>query len=348
MDNLTHSLFSSFLYRAYFESRMRTNLSLWIVGANLPDIDIVSLFWSRSAYLEHHRGITHSVVGILLEAPILALAFYLWSRRQKKPLSYTYLLFSSLITLATHPLLDWLNDYGIRPWLPFDNRWYYGDLLFVVDPLIWLLLGAGLYLTSKNSFRTKLFYGFIGTLIWLLVLSAPQPTGLFKLIWTALFLVVVITKRPQPSTTYTVVTGLLLCYLLLLAAMQQKALLLAASTMPSQARFSVSPTVANPFEWRVYAQDSDWFYYGRVNVLRNSTGQTISKIASYIRHPAAVKARMTSEGMVAFDFCRYPIVEIDTTQSRTRVTITDGRYTEPTEKQRKSFSTITVELSEQY
>ena len=37
--------------------------------------------------------------------------------------------------LASHFLLDYLISYGIRPWLPFSGRWYYGDFVFVVDPL---------------------------------------------------------------------------------------------------------------------------------------------------------------------------------------------------------------------
>ncbi len=27
--------------------------------------------------------------------------------------------------------------------MPFSRRWFYGDVLFIVDPWIWLFLGAG-------------------------------------------------------------------------------------------------------------------------------------------------------------------------------------------------------------
>ena len=35
--------------------------------------------------------------------------------------------------MATHPILDYANNYGLRPFLPFDGAWYYGDVLFIFD-----------------------------------------------------------------------------------------------------------------------------------------------------------------------------------------------------------------------
>ncbi len=31
--------------------------------------------------------------------------------------------------------MDWLNSYGVRLLMPFSNRWFYGDALYIVDPV---------------------------------------------------------------------------------------------------------------------------------------------------------------------------------------------------------------------
>ena len=37
-----------------------------------------------------------------------------------------------------------LNSYGVRLLMPFSERWFYGDALYIVDPWLYLLLGARL------------------------------------------------------------------------------------------------------------------------------------------------------------------------------------------------------------
>ena len=42
--------------------------------------------------------------------------------------------------MATHPLLDYTNSYGLRPFLPFSDRWFYGDSVSIIDPTMDLML----------------------------------------------------------------------------------------------------------------------------------------------------------------------------------------------------------------
>jgi hypothetical protein len=37
-------------------------------------------------------------------------------------------------------LLDWTNNYGLRPFFPFNPRWYAGSFVFIAEPVIWALL----------------------------------------------------------------------------------------------------------------------------------------------------------------------------------------------------------------
>ncbi|MBD0327587.1 MAG: metal-dependent hydrolase, partial [Pyrinomonadaceae bacterium] len=92
-------------------------------------------------------------------------------RRRKPSVRLKGLLLASIVASFTHPLLDWTNNYGVRPFLPWSGRWFYGDLVFIVDPWIWLVLGGAVFLlTSKNWWRT-LIWVFIATALSLLVLS---------------------------------------------------------------------------------------------------------------------------------------------------------------------------------
>ncbi|HSR40766.1 MAG TPA: metal-dependent hydrolase, partial [Longimicrobiales bacterium] len=83
--------------------------------------------------------------------------------------------------VLTHPVLDWMNTYGMRWWLPFHGGWSYGDALFIVDPWIWLGLGGALFL-GLGARHTAWWLGFWGVAT-ALVLSAPVP-GAAKVAWS--------------------------------------------------------------------------------------------------------------------------------------------------------------------
>jgi inner membrane protein len=46
----------------------------------------------------------------------------------------------------THILLDFTNNYGVRPFWPFSERWYSWDIVFIVEPILLILLLGGLLL----------------------------------------------------------------------------------------------------------------------------------------------------------------------------------------------------------
>ena len=116
-----------------------------IVAANLPDIDI-AYAWITPAplgYLLHHRGHTHTVVGLAVLALAMMAAYWSFPSIRKLRLSARmrfWLLMA--IALASHLALDSLNSYGIHPFYPFDNRWYFGDAVFILEPWLWLILGV--------------------------------------------------------------------------------------------------------------------------------------------------------------------------------------------------------------
>ncbi|MBI5432390.1 MAG: metal-dependent hydrolase [Planctomycetes bacterium] len=150
MDNLTHALVGAGLAKTALGARLRHASFAAVLAANVPDTDIVArLYGGTAAYLSDHRGITHSIVGVLACVPLVAWLHWLLERRHGGRFVDTLRL--ALAVLASHPLLDSLNSYGIRPFLPFDATWYYGDLVFIVDPWLWLVLGGAVALAGERT-----------------------------------------------------------------------------------------------------------------------------------------------------------------------------------------------------
>lgn len=162
MDNLTHTLFGLVLAKTGLErSTPKATLAL-VIGANLPDIDVVSWLGGDLSYLKHHRGFSHSLAGLFCQASLLAAILLVVHRvrsRAAAHASFRMLFLMSLAGLGSHSLLDYTNSYGIRPFLPFDGRWFAADLVFIVDPWMLSILASGLML----PFLFRLIYQEIGS-----------------------------------------------------------------------------------------------------------------------------------------------------------------------------------------
>ena len=115
MDNITHTLTAVALSQAGLNRKTRFATLALVVGANLPDIDLVWAHGGSASYLKHHRGITHSFLGITVLAALLAAIIYFAGRRAapKKnapPLDARWLFFLCWIGTASHLLMDFTNQ----------------------------------------------------------------------------------------------------------------------------------------------------------------------------------------------------------------------------------------------
>lgn len=153
MDNVTHTIIGTLAgevatrvapsRQSTLPATTRRNLcvTLAAIGSNLPDADLLySFFGGRINYLLHHRGHTHTVlVAFLLGLATLAITRW-WLRRrglQASPQDYALLTAVLLFTPMLHIAMDFTNNYGVHPFWPVDNRWFYGDSVFIVEPLFW-------------------------------------------------------------------------------------------------------------------------------------------------------------------------------------------------------------------
>jgi inner membrane protein len=78
----------------------------------------------------------------LVAVPLIALAVAALFSRGRLPSWRSYLV--ALVGVASNPLLDLANPYGVRILWPFSNRWVNADFLAIFDVWIWLLLALAL------------------------------------------------------------------------------------------------------------------------------------------------------------------------------------------------------------
>src|SRR2546425_2543700 len=164
MDNIAHTLVGAALGRAVADRRAPAPALLGAFAANVPDI--AELFLGlrpgrRSDYITLHRGITHSLVGALVEVALLTLvagtvATWWAKRRGQGAPSWRWILVLMAVTVASHLFMDWQGSYGLRPFLPWSGRWYYGDWVAIVDPFFWLVPLVALAWGSRRHWAPAL------------------------------------------------------------------------------------------------------------------------------------------------------------------------------------------------
>lgn len=154
MDNLCHTLTGAAMGYAGLRRTTRFGAATLMIAANLPDLDVL-VFATDVPAIAFRRGWTHGVLGQALLPIALTGAMVLAGRWKKEgatgpPLSAPWLLLLAYLGLYSHVFMDYLNNYGIRLLAPFEWRWLYGDAVFIMDPWLWLVLGAGIWLSRRR------------------------------------------------------------------------------------------------------------------------------------------------------------------------------------------------------
>lgn len=190
MDNLAHTLVGAVIGRALADGRIPAPALVGMVAANAPDWAELLYglpWWSREEYLRLHRGITHSLIGALVEIAALVLligaAVALWRRRRGAPSAAGPVPWGSLtlciaVAVLSHPYMDWQGSYGLRPFLPWSPRWYYADWVAIVDPFFWLVPLVALAWGANRHWRplggfVALGGGITALMVWNRAVVAP-------------------------------------------------------------------------------------------------------------------------------------------------------------------------------
>ena len=142
----THRLVAArYTFRRLFLAGMTALLADAVGFAVLMVIDIPVI---RDLALTASVGVAVLIVTNLILLPVL--------------LSY--------VGVLSHVALDLLNNYGVRLFMPFSNRWFYGDAVFIIDPWLWLTLGAGIWLARRRGIAVAARHSLTLALIYIVAM----------------------------------------------------------------------------------------------------------------------------------------------------------------------------------
>lgn len=211
MENISHSLAGlaagELIHRSLpqeaeaGQQRLRRVLLLtacW-AASNFPDLDLVlsPLLDKPLGYLLHHRGHTHTLLFVLPQALLLyGLIMALWPAARRllqasRPARWGLAL-ALAIGPALHIAMDYLNLYGVHPFHPFDSRWFYGDMVFIVEPFFWIAFGIPVAMTiGRRWLRWLWLAALLGAPIWFGALGFLSWGSLAALLATAALLITV-------------------------------------------------------------------------------------------------------------------------------------------------------------
>lgn len=231
MDPLTHTLTGAALAETSLTrqadgGKIPLATATLLLGANLPDVDVLGYLRGADFALEHRRGWTHGVLAMVVLPLLLTLAVLAWDRVVRRrqdphqpPAPPGTILALSYLAVLTHPALDWLNTYGVRLLMPFDGRWFYGDAVFILDPWMWLVLGSGVVLArSPLGRREATLWSALAVLTTaILAWGGPSPASTAGVVAWALWIggvgataAVARRRRNPPGSPHAATAALLL------------------------------------------------------------------------------------------------------------------------------------------
>ena len=121
-----------------------------VMGAVIPDLDVITMLKGEFFLIKHHRGASHSLGGFLLLSAAVAGIIYLDFGLYPWPY-----FFWALGGALSHGVLDFFNSYGTQIWWPFCKKRRAGNLLMFFDPLLFLFFIPILF-NYQNPLKTAL------------------------------------------------------------------------------------------------------------------------------------------------------------------------------------------------
>ena len=159
--------------RAGFNRTTAYSTVVWVLASEWPDVDVLYYVRGSVEAFAHHRGWTHTFIAAPLNAALVVGSLYLfwkWRERTRSRQPETrhaaslrevsdgpnirggeeprwgLLFFYGILASFGHILLDYVTAYGVRPFEPFNFRWYSWDIVSIIEPLWILALAAALLL----------------------------------------------------------------------------------------------------------------------------------------------------------------------------------------------------------
>jgi inner membrane protein len=298
MDNLAHTLAGVALAQAGFRRMSALGTATLVIGANLPDVDALSYVLGDSVdAFVIRRGWTHGILALIVLPLLLAGCMIAWDRlvrrrlyRSPEPVNPRGLFVLAAVGIWSHSLLDLVNTYGVRLMMPFSDRWFYGDTLFVIDPWVWGALALGAIISSSRRRRDV----------------------------------------ARPDRPAQIALGAVAAYMSVMAVSSQvgRSIVERQAVAGPAARTMVSPVPFNPLHRRVVRDLGTWYEIGELDWWprpQYSARRITRKGADFPQSRAAAESE---EGAAFLSWARFPRFDINAGRVQERVTITDLRYSD--------------------
>jgi inner membrane protein len=298
MDNLTHSLIGLIAGESIArctrpaktaltpETRRGLFVTLAVIGGNLPDLDLLYSYRgfaqttsAKLDYMLQHRGYTHTLVGCLLLALLLYAVVEGWARWRRLTLTSRdrlALAGMSLFGTFLHLAMDFLNSYGVHPFWPWQNRWFYGDSVFIVEPLYWAAAAPLFFVVRSRAAKGVIALALIGApVLSLLSHSVTVPWCIGFMALAAVLLLIGARAAPRAAALTSAAMMVLVTAAFVVAARSAAGRIdsLATTSFPTERIVDhvLTPTPMNPLCWDVLLLETDGDrYIARHAVLSDS------------------------------------------------------------------------------
>lgn len=264
MDNLTHSAIGLVLGHAISRRPGLRRAATWtaVLASNLPDIDLVTRPFfedGKLGYLVHHRGHTHTLVVALLLSPLASRLGAWIGGRPRASLEAADRRELGLVAGAgvlLHIGADAMNNYGVHPFWPLVSDWFYGDRIFIVEPL---LLAALLpYATASATGRGSRWAWGLTTLAVVAASFAlpgvPLGSGIAVAALAAVLLMLQRSMERLGLTIGVALTVLLSFFFAGTVARGRASGAVVVQAHRTPAEMSLTPMPANPLCWSFLAR----------------------------------------------------------------------------------------------
>jgi inner membrane protein len=291
LEPITHFLTGACMGRAGLNRKTALATLTLTLAAEAPDLDIFGQFWGRAFGFEHHRGFTHSFLGVPLDAAaVVAFVYLVWRLRKRKtkdpnlPPRWGILFLYACLAGLSHILLDFTNNYGVRPFWPFSERWYSWDIVFIFEPVMFGLLVLGLVTPALFSLIDK-------------EIGARQRGPRGRVGATLALAGVVLTWGMRDYEHRRAVNAL------------QSRMYQGVDPL----RVSAYPTVVNPFKWYGVVETPAFFASSEVDSLAPEVDPEGTMDIRYKPEetPITLAAKKTYAGRVFLDWAQYPVTETE-------------------------------------
>jgi inner membrane protein len=296
LEPITHFLTGACMGRAGLNRKTALATLTLTLAAEAPDLDVLGRFRGPAFGFAHHRGFTHSFLGIVLMAAVVVGFVYLvWRLRGRKlknpnlPPRWGLLFLYACLAGLSHILLDFTNNYGVRPFWPFSEKWYSWDIVFIFEPVMFSCLLLGLIVPSLFALIDR-------------EIGARQrgPRGRIAAMLALIAVVFLWTVRDFEHRRAV------------------NALEARTYEGADPTRVSAYPSLADPFHWYGVVETSDFFVLAPVDSLRPEVDPGASDDSRLeIRYkpeetPITLAAKRSYLGRVYLDWARYPITQTET------------------------------------